>query len=591
MNATGFRKILKKFDKNTKLSTKELYLSRQVEIQPCFNKDILTKLADASVFHEKDVEVMINVITPEIQFKSPSKSHSDHIDYETLLTETLMDPDTNKIFILTSRLESSLNPDDNEFVSRVYLSLCCAAPYPNFACFVNTLSKNININISNDVSNRTCLHEAASLGNLEVIKFLTEMHDAQYLPDIYDKLPVHHASINGHAECVKYILSKNQTQIQALDCDGNTPLVYAIRSLSLDSVKVLFDEGAKLDQVNGTGLDALSIACHAGNLEMCALIISYMDQLKVGEPITFKTDSDGVTALHIASRAGYLDIVKLLIKSGMLVNEVDGINGWSAIFYAASDGNLSCCEYLANSGCTFDFCDSVGWHPCTYATYHGHKEVAELLSVEVPSPIAVLPDVKEPIAPSSIFDKRLEVADEDVDAIPSLELPPPILPFRIYGHNYLKSNYHIRIGFSKKRNAITFFKRRQLSTLKLVITSQPDDTFPHTILLPLKDDKEQYSYTITNPNQFSFNFEIYPAFGSNLIGKGVLTSNQLKNYFEKGSENSVVILPLFELGLNVVGEIEIKVNVIKPFEHPKLQIGGKADVYWKSTTVNNHNLN
>lgn len=38
INQTGFRKILKKWDKRSKSSTKELYLSRQVEIQPCFNK-------------------------------------------------------------------------------------------------------------------------------------------------------------------------------------------------------------------------------------------------------------------------------------------------------------------------------------------------------------------------------------------------------------------------------------------------------------------------------------------------------------------------------------------------------------------------
>jgi len=40
INATGFRKILKKWDKRSKTSTKELYLERQVEIQPCFNREV-----------------------------------------------------------------------------------------------------------------------------------------------------------------------------------------------------------------------------------------------------------------------------------------------------------------------------------------------------------------------------------------------------------------------------------------------------------------------------------------------------------------------------------------------------------------------
>jgi SPX domain protein involved in polyphosphate accumulation len=40
INATGFRKILKKWDKRSKSNTKELFLERQVEIQPCFNREV-----------------------------------------------------------------------------------------------------------------------------------------------------------------------------------------------------------------------------------------------------------------------------------------------------------------------------------------------------------------------------------------------------------------------------------------------------------------------------------------------------------------------------------------------------------------------
>ena len=38
INAIGFRKILKKWDKRSKSTTKELYLARQVEVQPVFNR-------------------------------------------------------------------------------------------------------------------------------------------------------------------------------------------------------------------------------------------------------------------------------------------------------------------------------------------------------------------------------------------------------------------------------------------------------------------------------------------------------------------------------------------------------------------------
>lgn len=44
INATGFRKILKKFDKRSTSATKELYLARRVDIQPVFNRQVCTRL-------------------------------------------------------------------------------------------------------------------------------------------------------------------------------------------------------------------------------------------------------------------------------------------------------------------------------------------------------------------------------------------------------------------------------------------------------------------------------------------------------------------------------------------------------------------
>ena len=46
VNGTGFRKILKKFDRHLKASTKEMYLQSHVEVAPWYNKDILAELAD-----------------------------------------------------------------------------------------------------------------------------------------------------------------------------------------------------------------------------------------------------------------------------------------------------------------------------------------------------------------------------------------------------------------------------------------------------------------------------------------------------------------------------------------------------------------
>lgn len=56
MNATGFRKILKKWDKRSKSTTKELYLARQVDVQPCFNREVISELSDTAAANVRKLE-------------------------------------------------------------------------------------------------------------------------------------------------------------------------------------------------------------------------------------------------------------------------------------------------------------------------------------------------------------------------------------------------------------------------------------------------------------------------------------------------------------------------------------------------------
>jgi CDK inhibitor PHO81 len=67
INATGFRKILKKWDKRAKALTKEIYLSRQVEIQPVFNTDVLTSLQDKASQFLQDLEAKLGNMTANDQ--------------------------------------------------------------------------------------------------------------------------------------------------------------------------------------------------------------------------------------------------------------------------------------------------------------------------------------------------------------------------------------------------------------------------------------------------------------------------------------------------------------------------------------------
>ena len=64
------------------------------------------------------------------------------------------------------------------------------------------------------------------------------------------------------------------------------------------------------------------------------------------------------------------------------------------------------------------------------------------------------------------------------------------------------------------------------SSLKVMMTSCPSESgggLPalHSIVLPLADESEVFSFQIQHLDDLTFNFLFYPAFGSKIIGQAV----------------------------------------------------------------------
>lgn len=152
---------------------------------------------------------------------------------------------------------------------------------------------------------------------------------------------------------------------------------------------------------------------------------------------------------------------------------------------------------------------------------------------------------------------------------------------------------------------IKLFGTRQLSSLKLVISQRPvyADTIvhniPYTVILPsMDDDTESFAFVCDALDMFSLQFDIYPTFGSSVVGRAVVLPQEMlittacvrasSGFLERGSggyyAHYPVSAPLFDHRLRVVGELNFEFVVVLPFSHPKMDLG-HAGVYWKATTV------
>jgi hypothetical protein len=88
-----------------------------------------------------------------------------------------------------------------------------------------------------------------------------------------------------------------------------------------------------------------------------------------------------MTALHLASHEGKIEIISLLLGAGADLNSSLHPRGWTPIFEAAVHGNVEAVEYLIKSGADLSVVDYLGWTVEEVAMYRGFFAISELLHV------------------------------------------------------------------------------------------------------------------------------------------------------------------------------------------------------------------
>lgn len=84
------------------------------------------------------------------------------------------------------------------------------------------------------------------------------------------------------------------------------------------------------------------------------------------------------TWLHVATRAGKLDMIKFLVESGMDININEGVPKSAPIAHAASEGEISIVEFLFENGAILDTSDP-NRNPLFSAIYGGHLDIVKYL--------------------------------------------------------------------------------------------------------------------------------------------------------------------------------------------------------------------
>lgn len=321
----------------------------------------------------------------------------------------------------------------------------------------------------------------------------------------------------------------------------------------------------------------MNLACEHGSVEIVELLLQH------GAKIL--PDAEGLYPQHLVARSGQTPKLLLLLKDyGANLDQIDKLYSWTPLFHAASEGNVPCMQTLLDVGVQPTILDEKDLSAMYYAAWEGHLECMRLLSA-----IPLRTSSRQMLQTTPLASMASSMPGPmsiDADGIPELELPPPIIPLRRYGHNFLDTKTFIQISFVEEQGEapMIFFHDSKYPAARLTISSKLSDLIPKNILLPFQEDTRLVSFQIDNLDSFAIDFDVFPTYGAKVIAKTVALPSTFRALL---SSSGRCCLPLFDPRLRAIGQITFNFQVIKPFQGKPLEITD-FETYWKATSQFDH---
>ena len=252
-------------------------------------------------------------------------------------------------------------------------------------------------------------------GHLEGVKYLvqhgadikaqvqgnTALQFAQHHRDVVDYLTQYEAALpdwftaaeRGNTALLGELYDKYSINVNAMNKDGNTALIYSAFNGKLDCVKYLVKQGADLrwqGQQNKTALqwaqeaakdDVVNYlakaqwfkAAKAGDTQWLAVLNSQYD-------IDWNTkDKDKKTALHWSAKNGKIYCVKYLLQPDRVSIDEKDNKGNTALLWSARYGRLDCVTYLHQHGANIDHKNNNEYTPLLWSALGGHVDCLQYL--------------------------------------------------------------------------------------------------------------------------------------------------------------------------------------------------------------------
>ena len=222
-----------------------------------------------------------------------------------------------------------------------------------------------------DINGVTCLHNAVSDENSELVKFLLESGADSSIQDNKDESPYQMALRKNKRDIISRI-EKNDVTIEMDGDDLDAAFMRACSNGSRGVAEMLVKKGnVDLTYVDNYGRTPLH---HIAGKGMTALAKFVIDS---GVDINY-TDNFGQTALHFATGKLHKEVFKLLVNSGADINIADN-KGVLPIHLIANRGQHDMLELLLDKGADPAVMTNIGQSLLHAACYTRSRECVRVL--------------------------------------------------------------------------------------------------------------------------------------------------------------------------------------------------------------------
>ena len=493
----------------------------------------------------------------------------EQFETDSDLLDALNRDDRPALRDLLSHFDSSVNSKDR--LTRAFLTSVSHAPHESLELLLNTNC--IDLDRQDEINDRNCLHKAAMSGRLFFVKAALRAGVDPTQVDAYGRIPLHYACMNGHVELIGDLVSAKPMTVDSQDLDNFTALVHGIVNDRLCCVEKILSYAARIDPAGETDHIPLNLACQYGSLPIVKLLLQRNPRVM--------PDAEGLFPQHLVVRFGRdPQLLTILRDYGADLDQPDKLYQWTPLFHAASEGHVEGLRKLLQSGANPCATDEKELSPMYYATWEGHLQCMAILASATAGAAKM---EMTSIAPQGIHEAAVGTSPStrgNVELIPDLSLPPPIIPTRRYGHNFLESKATVLIIFTEYSKAVSFYDESKYPAARLTIAPRSSDILPRNVLLPIQDENRSVSFEMDNLENFAVDFDVFPTFGKKVIARASVPPEIFQTRLSSSGHCHV---SLFDPRLRPVGQMSFKFQVIKPFEGAALDMTPFA-TYWKATS-------